>query len=188
MIFRINLLAFEDLKNEEYASEELSLITSLKSTKDILIVHVVMIQKDILEGHFIVLHDCVALLAPSQPAPPFWGAGLSQLRMRVCVPPSHDCVHVLQLLQTLQPPLTERRKDWNNKHIDLKLDQNRNAEDTEVTKSTHIFGQRFLSHKNFRRTKNFVEQTSSSDKDSMDKYFHRTKFSTPIRIFVNFLL
>ena len=46
------------------------------------------------------------LVSPTQLAPPLAGAGLLQKRVRVCVPPPHVTLQVLQELQPPQFPFT----------------------------------------------------------------------------------
>ena len=53
-----------------------------------------------------VLQLWVSVSGPEQPAPPQDGAGLVQVRVRVCVPPPQEAEQPLQPLQPLQPPST----------------------------------------------------------------------------------
>ena len=46
------------------------------------------------------------LVSPTQLSPPLAGAGLLQSRVRVCVPPPHVTLQVLQVSQIPQFPLT----------------------------------------------------------------------------------
>ena len=46
------------------------------------------------------------LVSPTQLSPPLAGAGLLQSRVRVCVPPPHVTLQVLQVFQIPQFPLT----------------------------------------------------------------------------------
>ena len=55
-----------------------------------------------------VLQSWFSDVFPTQGAPPYSGAGLVQLRVRTCVPPPHDTVHVPQDPQVDKPPSTKK--------------------------------------------------------------------------------
>lgn len=57
-----------------------------------------------------MLQSWVDVVEPVQFNPPYWGAGLEQLRERVCLPPPHVTVHEPQDAQLFQFPLTKKIK------------------------------------------------------------------------------
>lgn len=68
-------------------------------------------------GQCLWKHIRFSVCSPSHSLPLYWGTGLVQLRVLVCVPLSHVVLHSVHSVHSVQPPSTTINKTVNNSKV-----------------------------------------------------------------------